>query len=162
MLNKLLTTNLIEWWVTKLIQTIEKNNGRLPTHYLKGIELKRKNKREVRHNLYVSEMRDISAIKVELIKTLVNNLKKRFTIDENKFSKLENCIQLKEKVNIKQVHTLISADLNLRDLSLQYNNLLLHSEINIFRKYNLRELVINISRYTLHISYIYIYDICMK
>ena len=94
--------------------------------------LKRKNKCEVRHNLYVSEMRDISAIKVELIKTLVNNLKKRFTIDENIFSKLEHFIQLKEKVNIKQVHTLISADLNLRDLSLQYNNLLLHSENTIF------------------------------
>ena len=48
-----------------------------PTHYLKGIELKRKNEREVRHNLYVSEMRAISAIKVELIKTLVNNRKER-------------------------------------------------------------------------------------
>ena len=99
-------------------------------------------------------MRDISAIKVELIKTLVNNLKKRFTIDENIFSKLEHFIKLKEEVNIKQVYTLISADLNLKDLSLQYNDLLLHSEINIFRKYNLRELVINLSRYTLHI--------CMK
>ena len=33
-------------------------------------------------------MRDISAIKVELIKTLVNNLKKRFTIDENIFQNL--------------------------------------------------------------------------
>ena len=39
MLNTLLTTNLIGGWVTKLIQTIEKNNG---THYLKCIELKRK------------------------------------------------------------------------------------------------------------------------
>ena len=108
--------------------------------------MKRKNKREVRHHLYVYEMRDISAIKVELIKTLVNNPKKRFTIGENIFSKLEHFIILKEVI-IKQVHTLIIADLNLRDLSLQYNDLLLHSEINIFRKYNLRELVINLSRY---------------
>ena len=76
-------------------------------------------------------MRDISAIKVELIKTLVNNPKERFTTDENNFSKLEHYIKLKE-VNIKQVHTLISADLNLRDLSLQYNDLLLHSENTIF------------------------------
>ena len=53
-------------------------------------------------------MIDISAIKVELIKTLVNNLKKRFTIDENIFSKLEHFIKLKEEVNIKQVG-LISA-----------------------------------------------------
>ena len=44
-----------------LIEYIEKTNG---THYLKGIEFKRTNKRELRHNLYVSEMRDISAIKV--------------------------------------------------------------------------------------------------
>ena len=51
----------------------------LPTHYLKGIELKRKNTLEVRHNLYVSEMRDISAIKVELMNNLVNNIKKLFT-----------------------------------------------------------------------------------
>ena len=48
---------------------------------------------------------------------------------------------------IKLVHTLISADLKLRYLSLQYNDLLLHSEINIFRKYNLRKLVIKLSRY---------------
>ena len=63
-------------------------------------------------------MRDISAIKVKLIKTLVNNLKERLTTDVNIFSKLENVIKLKEEVNIKQVHTLIIADLNLRDLSL--------------------------------------------
>ena len=57
-------------------------------------------------------MRDISKIKVELIKTLVNNLIRRFTTDKNIFSKLEHFIKLKEEVNIKQVHTLISADLN--------------------------------------------------
>ena len=66
-------------------------------------------------------MRDISEIKVELIKTLVNNLKERFTTDTNIFSKLEYFINSKEEVNIKQVHALISADLNLRDLYLQYN-----------------------------------------
>ena len=61
MLNKLLKTDLIGGWITKLIESIEKANV---THYLKGIELKRTNKREVRHNLYVSEMRYISTIKV--------------------------------------------------------------------------------------------------
>ena len=92
-------------------------------------------------------MRDISAIKEELIKTLVNNLKERFTTDENIFSILEHFIKLKEEINIKQVHTLISADLNIIELSLQYNDLLSNSEINIFRKYNLCELVIKLSRY---------------
>ena len=52
MLNTLLKTDLIGGWITKLIESIEKPNV---THYLKGIELKRKNKREVRHNLYVCE-----------------------------------------------------------------------------------------------------------
>ena len=47
------------------------------------------------HNLYLSEMRDISKIKVELIKTLVNNLKERFTTDENILSILEHFIKLK-------------------------------------------------------------------
>ena len=61
MLHKLFTTDLIGGWVTMLIESIEKTNG---THYLKVIELKRTNKREVRHNLYVSEMRDISSLKV--------------------------------------------------------------------------------------------------
>ena len=41
-------------------------------------------------------MRDISVIKVELIKSLVNNLKERFTTDENILTKLENFIKLKE------------------------------------------------------------------
>ena len=72
---------------------------------------------------------------------LVNNLKVRFTIDTNIFSKLEHFINLKKEVNIQKVDTLISDDLNLRDLSLQYNDVLLHSEINIFRKYNIRELL---------------------
>ena len=98
-------------------------------------------------------MKDISAIKVELLKTLVNNLKEPFTTDENIFLKLKHFIKLKEEVNIKQVHTFISADLNLRKLSLQYNDLLLHSEINIFRKYNIRELVIKLSRYGIDIKY---------
>ena len=57
-------------------------------------------------------MRDIYKIKVELIKTLVNNRMERFTTDKNIFSKLEHFIKLKEEVNIKQVHTLISVDLN--------------------------------------------------
>ena len=57
------------------------------------------------------EMRDIYAIKVELIKTLVNNLNERFTTDDNIFSKLEHFIKLKEEVDIKQVHTLISNQL---------------------------------------------------
>ena len=48
-------------------------------------------------------MRDISEIKVELITTLVNNLKERFTTDKNIFSKLEYFIKLKEEVNIKHV-----------------------------------------------------------
>ena len=39
-------------------------------------------------------MRDISAIKVKLIKTLVKNLKERFITDENIFSKLEHFIKL--------------------------------------------------------------------
>ena len=65
--------------------------------------MKRKNKREVRHDLYVSEMRDISEIKVELIKTLVNNLKKRFTTDKNIFSKLKYFIKLKEEVRCKYI-----------------------------------------------------------
>ena len=72
---------------------------------------------------------------------LVNNLKVRFTIDTNIFSKLEHFINLKKEVNIQKVDTLISDDFNLRDLSLQYNDVLLHSEINIFRKYNIRELL---------------------
>ena len=78
MLTKLFTTDIIGGWVTKLIELIEKNSG---THYLKGIELKRKNNRVVRHNVYISEMRDISAIKVDLIKTLVHNFKERFITD---------------------------------------------------------------------------------
>ena len=41
-------------------------------------------------------MRDISAIKVKLIKKLVNNLKERLTTDVNIFSKLEHFIKLKE------------------------------------------------------------------
>ena len=84
---------------------------------------------------------EISAIKVELIKTLINNLKERFTTDENICSKLEHFIKFKEEVNIKKVNTLISADSNLVDVSLQYDDVLLHSEINIFRKLNLREFV---------------------
>ena len=72
MLYTLLTTDLIDGWITKCIESIEKPNI---THYVKGIELNRQNKREVRHHLYVSEMRDISTIKVELIKFLINNLK---------------------------------------------------------------------------------------
>ena len=75
MLTTLFTTDIIGGWVTKLIELIEKNIG---THYLKGIELKRKNNREVRHDVYVSEMRDISAIKVDLKYRTINNKHKRF------------------------------------------------------------------------------------
>ena len=58
-------------------------------------------------------MRDMSAIKDKLINTLVNNLNERLTTDVNIFSQLEHFIKLKEEVNIKQVYTLINADLNL-------------------------------------------------
>ena len=58
-MNTLLTSDLIVEWVSMLIESIDKTNV---IHNLRGIELKRKNKREVRHNLYVSEMNDISEI----------------------------------------------------------------------------------------------------
>ena len=106
-------------------------------------------------------MRDISAIKIEFIKTLVNNLnfnsefQERFTTDENIFSKLEHFIKLKEEVNINQIHTSISAELNLRYLSLQYNDVLLYSEINIYTysENTIRNIAIKVCMK--YISYVY-------
>ena len=45
------------------------------------------------------------------------------------FQNLKILLNNKNKKKIKQVHTLISVDLNIIDVSLQCNDLLLHSEI---------------------------------
>lgn len=80
-MKKILETSLIGGWVKALnkdvVETMEGNRE------LKGFQLiARMSKRRTDHNLYVSEKRDINALRIEINESLCNFLEERMKIDD--------------------------------------------------------------------------------
>lgn len=109
---------------------------------LKGIPLFENSKRRLaEHHKYVSQKRDVSAVCVELIDSLVEFLNERFEIDTELLKILKPFATLETTSDLKMVHSILGKDLNLTDLSLEYTELLEHDKINQFRQLSLADLI---------------------
>ena len=97
-------TALLGGWVEALSEQVsEEEDG---TVSLKGVELSSGNARHRRHihHLYVTDTRNIDAIKNEIIESLKEFLTQRFLDQEDDIDLLKPFVNLQQSVDLKEVH----------------------------------------------------------
>jgi hypothetical protein len=132
-------TALLGGWVEALSEQVaEEEDG---TVSLKGVELSSGNARRRRHihHLYVTDTRDIDAIKNEIIESLKEFLTQRFLDQEDDIDLLKPFVNLQQSVDLKEVHKQFFKDLDLMELCMEYDDVLSMEDIEHFRKLSLRE-----------------------
>lgn len=140
---------LLGGWVETLNKEIKvQQDG---TFTLNNISLiSKKPPRGNKYHQFVTHQRNISSINQEILCSLQEFLTQRFSIDQELLSIVKPFVQLLPNANLKDVHTLIGEDLSLRDLSLEYDELLNISNIYELRKMHLNQIVSKLSTSTIH------------
>ena len=109
--------------------------------FLKGVELNRRNaRRQDYHRLYVTDTRDIDAIKNDIIESLNEFLLKRFLSQEDDITLLKPFVNLQHSTHLKNIHKQFFVDLDLMELGMEFDNVLNMEDIEDFRKLSLREI----------------------
>jgi hypothetical protein len=91
---------------------------------LKGVLLHGSKRRRAEHHKHVTDKRDTSAVENEIVSALVEFLTRRFSIDEQRLSIVKPFANLMPDADLKAVHAVLSSDLNLETLGLQYDELM--------------------------------------
>ena len=80
--------------------------------------------RRNKHHLYVSDKRNIAAVQNDIIESLLEFIKQRFSMDEPLVSTLVPLVKLdKANTDLRAVHRLIGCDLDLAEMSLEFAEL---------------------------------------
>ena len=98
-------------------------------------------RRRSEHHKFSTDRRDVSAIKNEVIDSLVEYLSQRFAIDTERLSILKTFATLQENANIKAVHELLCCDLELQPLGMEYDELMNMENVCSVRKLLLKKVV---------------------
>ena len=122
-LQSLLNTRLIGGWEEALIFGICEDGLSL-----KGIALSIPRERRV-HHLFVPALRDLTAVKKEIVYCLVEFLDQRFGVDQKILKVVKPFIALKPDADIKEFHEIICSDLPLMELSLEFNSIVTSPEL---------------------------------
>jgi hypothetical protein len=142
-LRGLIDNCLLGGWVEALKeQMISHDDGSL---MLKGIQLSKvRNMRRKTHHLYVTDKRNVNAVCTEVILSLVEYLEQRFEMDADIVRVIKPFAELQPTTScsLKDVHKLLGSDLDLTDLSLEYEELLAMDNLDNARKMALPELVL--------------------
>lgn len=126
-LNDTLKEPLLGGWVSLLKQEVKviKDADGFEIHKLKEVLLSLSKRRTNTHNLYVSEKRDIEAIKNETVQSFNNFLKGRFDEkEENMIDALDKFTKFDASVNLKQIHEIIAFDLDLTNLKIEFSEII--------------------------------------
>ena len=108
---------------------------------LKGVELNSGNARQRQHihHLYVTDTRDIDAIKNEIIESLKKFLMQRFLNQEDDIDLLKPFVNLQQSADLKGVHKKYFEDLILMELGMEFEDVFSMEDIEDFRKLSLRK-----------------------
>ena len=107
---------------------------------LKGIKLQDARKRRVPHSL-VTVTKELGAIKNEIICSLDEFLSQRFDIDQKLVGILRHFVGLQSDCDIKEVHNTICSDLDLMELTLEFEELARSENVNHIQELKLPQLV---------------------
>lgn len=123
-------------WQEALERCITVSNGEV---FLYGIQLSVDKRRREHHHSFVSDKRDPAAVRNEIIESISEFLRQRFSLDEAVFSRLFPFVHFDEdNVNMHEVHDLIGSDLDLAQLSCEFKELAKHRNVT---RMNLADLV---------------------
>ena len=103
-------------------QLVVQSDGDDENMVLSGQELRTaKTRRNQHHNLFVSEARDVNAVKNVIVDSLINFLDERFSIsDDHDISILKPFIDLENSADIKLIRNIFFKDLPLEELGMEY------------------------------------------
>ena len=96
---------------------------------VKGIKLASFVRRGEKHHLFVSDKSDFAAVRNEVAYTLQEFLCRRFSVDEIVTSQLVSFVQFQTTADLHAVHKAIAADLDVRNLMLEYEELASEREL---------------------------------
>ena len=83
----------------------------------------RKNDARPRRNLYVSESRAVSAIKIEVLQSLRNFMETRLNIDYHAKENFSSFVKFTaSEADIREIHTSVAPDLDLQYLAQEYED----------------------------------------
>lgn len=131
-------TPLLGGWVSTLQKEIIFEND---TEYLKGHPLIVTKRRTKKHNLYVSEKRDVDSIKNEIILTLAHKIEDRFFQNEEIVDVLRKFIKFDKNTDLLKVHEYIASDLDLPTLDIEFTNCTSLNTKKIFNNKSLTEIL---------------------
>ena len=99
--------------------------------------------RNITSMLLTSGERDTSAVENEIVSAHTKFFIQRFSIDEQRLSIVKPYVNLMLEADLKAVHSVISSDLNMETLGLQYDELnnMEDVQIQVLRTASLREKV---------------------
>lgn len=80
--------------------------------------------------------RDFVDIRADVLKTLIDCIENRFSVDQDLINLVEPFIQFTEEADIRQIHETFGAELSLANLDLEYNELV---QLKLLNKLNLTD-----------------------
>lgn len=118
---------LIGGWQETLERSVTVDNGEI---VLKGIQLSEHTRRRVNHHSLVSDKRDFEAVRNEIVESISEFLRQRFSLDEALISSLVPFVKFDEKnVNMREIHSAFGSDLDLAELSCEFTELANHRNV---------------------------------
>lgn len=135
-LQSLKETLLLGGWVRALVLRLDETDDELK---LKGFTLYKTERRRNQHYMLVTDRRDITAVKTDIFDSLIEFLTERLSIDNKLLSKIRPFIALSNDADLSAVHELICSDLDLKQLGLEFCELVESDIIENFRTKTLDE-----------------------
>lgn len=108
-------SNLIGGWEEALNIQLINQDGKLSLH---GIELSQINNSRTQRALEFDTFRET------VIRSLIINMEKRFQIEEEMVNVIEPFINFQENVNLRKIHEIFGADLDLSSIVLEFNEII--------------------------------------
>lgn len=110
---------------------------------LNSISIIKMNTERQSHYKFITQQRSLEAVNYEILCSLQEFLKQRFSIDENLLTTIKPFTHLSPHTNLQNVHKSIGEDIDLQELAIEYEELLSIEKIDQLRTMNLKELFKN-------------------
>lgn len=143
-LKALNTSDLIGGWIQAFNEASKNDDekGTTNVNEILGIKLQEPRiKRRKEHHKYVSDIRNLASVFNEIIISLTHFLNKRIDINLDLIKYSTPFASLKPTADIKKVHEILASDIDLMEVSFEYEKLLKIDSIDNVRKITLPSLL---------------------
>lgn len=107
---------------------------------LNSIGIVKMNTQRQSHHKFITQQRSLEAVNYEILCSLREFLKQRFSNDQNLLTIIKPFVHLSPHTNLQDIHKSIGEYIDLQELALEYEELLSMENIHQLRTMNLNEL----------------------